>query len=78
MQALTLLAGDIELPLSEGFELIDGEVYRFVISADNNFTMEGYSAGPMVTGVEGATQFVPYLERTYFGQVDTLVRTHGL
>ncbi len=69
--------GDIELPINEGFELTDGEVYRFVISADNEFTMDGYSTAPMVTAEEGGTQFVPYLERTYFGQVDTLVVTYG-
>lgn len=69
--------GDIELPINTGFELTDGEVYRFVISADNQFTMDGYDAGPLVTGVEGATQFVPYLERSYIGQQETLVMTQG-
>ena len=69
--------GDIELPINTGFELTDGEVYRFVISADNQFTMDGYNAGPLVTGVEGSTQFVPYLERSYIGQEETLVVTQG-
>ena len=39
--------------------------------------MQVYDSVALVTGVEGAVQFVPYLERSFIGQEETLVVTEG-
>lgn len=70
--------GDVSLPFNNNeFNLVGGEMYRFVISSDTEFTMEGDLSGATPTGTPGATQFIPYLERSYVGNTKTEVLTRA-
>ena len=66
----------VSLDFEEGFTLEAGEHYRFVISGDNAFVMEGVEGAPnpFKAGASG-TQFIPYIERSFSGQAETEVVT---
>ena len=67
-------AGVFAFDFKDGFSFVSGEYYRFEISADNDFTFKGVSGAPSVFKV-GDTQDIPYIERTYTGEVETNVLT---
>ena len=62
----------VALPFEEGFSLDAGQHYRFVISGDNQFIMEGVEGAANPFGTTASlTQFIPYIERSYSGEVET-------
>ena len=67
-------SGDSALPFSDGFSLKSGDYYRFVISADNEFEFQGVEGAP---NPFGGTQFIPYIERSYTGEIEVKVKTEG-
>ena len=69
-----IAAGAFAFPFDQGFSFAAGESYRMVISADNNFELKGLSGAP---NPFGGTQFIPYVERTYTGEVEVEVNTQS-
>jgi len=67
-------SGAASLPFEEGFSLTNGEYYRFVISGDNDFEFQGIDGAP---NPFGGTQFVPYIERSFTGELEVNVKTEG-
>ena len=67
-------SGNASLPFEEGFSLNAGEFYRFVISGDNNFEFQGVDGA---LNPFGGTQFIPYIERSFTGEVEVNVKTEG-
>ena len=70
----TIASGNASLPFEEGFSLNAGEYYRFVISGDNDFIFQGVNGAP---NPFGGTQFIPYIERSFTGEIEVAVKTEG-
>ena len=69
-----ITSGNASLPFDEGFSLNSGDYYRFVISGDNDFELQGVAGAPSPLG---GTQNIPYIERSYTGETEVNVKTEG-